>query len=1217
MQYIKDLFRKDIYRKIEEVIKVDQHDEGTVKNEIQEYVATPDIKDHFCQVYNAVAEYPSEPHEGIGIWVSGFFGSGKSSFAKILGYTLANRKIISQSASQWFIENVRDKQITNYLQNINSRFPIHAIIFDVSMDRGVRTASEQITEIMYKALLRELGYAEDFDLAELEITLEAKGRLDEFVSLFNKEYSPATWEEERDMAMGISYASAVLHKMMPDVFPREDSWSNSLGTKKDSGDFIGRADITPNKLAERAFGLMAKRKPEAGLVFIIDEVGQYVSRSVQKMLDLQAVVQAFGKESKNRFKARQIVAPCWIVVTSQEKLNEVVDAMEGRVVELARLQDRFPTTIDLKQSDIQEVTAKRVLEKKDAGWKKLSELFDKNEGHLKTYCKLERTSRDTTVTKEDFINLYPYLPYQIELCIDIVAGLRLKRGAQKHIGGSNRTIIKQAQQMLIHPRTNIADQETGNLVTLDKVYELLYAGNLLPVEVTREVDGVARHIHYNEMALKVTKAIVLLEAVKDLPRTAHNIAVVLHPSVNSGSILNDVKDAITKLEKAQIIRASEEGYKLLTVQEKNWDTERASLAPKPKQRSIIKQEIIKEIFSAPKTRTYNYKGMRTFRVGLFIDGEKVEEGDIPLSIHIADNENDFKEKIQQLCVQSRQDSHRNEVFWVFLVHEDIHRLIEEKFRSNEMIATYSRIRAQNQISPEQSACLEDEKQRENRIHQDLRSKITKVTESGSGLFRGVEKDGSELGNSISEIITGMLDSAVPELYPKLEIGARKIKGDEPEKILTTANLKGLPSIFYDKDDGLNLVVKHDNKYQPNINAEIAQEILNYIKNEHSYGTKVTGNSLEEHFKGFDYGWEGDILRLVLAVLFRGGAIEVTHQGVRHRGYSDPDARLPFTNNRAFKSATFAPRETLDLKMRADAAKHYEEITGNEVNIEEEAIAFAFKKLAEEDKEILLPLQERTNALGLPVKDTLSEFRQTIDSVLNSEIDDCVKILAGEGKSYKESREKIRRLAEALSDEDMKNIQNAKSVLIAIMPLLEKLGLDGEVHEKAETLRKALNSDNFYDELESIRLNTQGIYAVYRKAYSDKHNQRKEMFEKAIESVKGHVKFALLDKDMQDSLLTPFIERCCNTAILKDTSACEKCRATIEQMDSDVLAIQGMKDNAVRQIEKLTDSGKIEYLRVSEIISGYIEKEEDVEIALQKIKEKIMKMLAEGYKISFQ
>ena len=124
MDKIGTLFKKNIKRRIEEVIKVDQDDEETVKDEIEEYVATPDIKDHFNHVYNAVATYPSEPHEGIGIWVSGFFGSGKSSFAKILGYTLANRKVLSKSASDWFTQNVQDEQITNYLQNINNRFPI-------------------------------------------------------------------------------------------------------------------------------------------------------------------------------------------------------------------------------------------------------------------------------------------------------------------------------------------------------------------------------------------------------------------------------------------------------------------------------------------------------------------------------------------------------------------------------------------------------------------------------------------------------------------------------------------------------------------------------------------------------------------------------------------------------------------------------------------------------------------------------------------------------------------------------------------------------------------------------------------------------------------------------------------------------------------------------------------------------------------------------------
>ena len=151
MQTIKNLFLRPIDRKIEEVIQVDQHDENVVQKEIEEYVVTDSIKDHFVTVYNKIAEYASEPHRGIGVWVSGFFGSGKSSFAKLLGYTLADRQVLGKNASQWFIENVRDKNITSYLQNICSRFKIHSVIFDVSMDRGVRTASDRIQKLCIKS----------------------------------------------------------------------------------------------------------------------------------------------------------------------------------------------------------------------------------------------------------------------------------------------------------------------------------------------------------------------------------------------------------------------------------------------------------------------------------------------------------------------------------------------------------------------------------------------------------------------------------------------------------------------------------------------------------------------------------------------------------------------------------------------------------------------------------------------------------------------------------------------------------------------------------------------------------------------------------------------------------------------------------------------------------------------------------------------------------
>ncbi len=193
MEVIRDLFAKEIDRRIEEVIKVDQTDEATVHNELQEYVITESIADHFITVFRAIADAPAEPHEGIGIWVSGFFGSGKSSFAKIVGYTVANRTVCSVCASDIVKEKVKydlspstaDSFIA-YLDLINAKIPTHAIIFDVSTDRGVRYANERITEIMYKALLRELGYAEDFDLAELEITLEADGQLDEFCKEFQK-----------------------------------------------------------------------------------------------------------------------------------------------------------------------------------------------------------------------------------------------------------------------------------------------------------------------------------------------------------------------------------------------------------------------------------------------------------------------------------------------------------------------------------------------------------------------------------------------------------------------------------------------------------------------------------------------------------------------------------------------------------------------------------------------------------------------------------------------------------------------------------------------------------------------------------------------------------------------------------------------------------------------------------------------------------------------
>lgn len=185
-----------------------------------------------------------------------------------------------------------------------------------------------------------------------------------------------------------------------------DSWRQSA---------MKRADLTPGLLAERALALMARRRPGQTLVFVVDEVGQYVARDVQKMLDLMGVVQSLGRVGRGKL---------WLVVTSQEKLTELVGGLDDQRVELARLMDRFPLQIHLEPSDISTVTSQRVLSKNAAAEPLLRELFTTHRGRLSDHTRLSADFRLPELTADAFRDLYPLLPYHIDLIIQIVSGLR-------------------------------------------------------------------------------------------------------------------------------------------------------------------------------------------------------------------------------------------------------------------------------------------------------------------------------------------------------------------------------------------------------------------------------------------------------------------------------------------------------------------------------------------------------------------------------------------------------------------------------------------------------------------------------------------------------------------------------------------------------------------------------------------------------------------------
>ncbi|MGA8610592.1 MAG: BREX system P-loop protein BrxC [Xanthobacteraceae bacterium] len=1232
MKTIGDLLTRDLSRKIEEIIQVDQADEQSVYAEITEYIATDSIREQYHDLLKAVAEAPSDPNESVGVWVSGFFGSGKSSFAKNLGYALENRTVLGSKFADLFKQQLGDTRTSDLLDFINGRTPTQVILFEVAKEADTRKVTQRIAELMYTVLLRELGYSEDFDIAELEIELEAEGKLPEFVAtcqtLLNKD-----WETVRAGAQKLSRASAILHELDPKLYPSADSWSLSQRNRD--------ASISVSKVVKRTFDLWGRRRKGKALVFIIDEVGQHVARSGDKIEDLRATIEEFGKVGKNLLKQGTIIAPCWIVVTSQEKLEEVVAAIDSKRVELAKLQDRFHYRVDLAPSDIREVATKRVLAKKAEAEIPLKKLFSENGGQLNAELRLERTTRRTDINENDFIHFYPYPPHYIDLCIGIMSGIRLQPGAPRHYGGSNRTIIKQAYEMLVSDRTAFAKKPIRALVTLDKVFELV-EGNLSNEKRT-DIHQIAERFKDDSedhgWALRVAKAICLLEFIRDLPRTEVNLAAVLIDEVGKARPMSEVQAAVNRLNTAQFIRNTEEGWKLQTAQEKNWETERRGyLEPKPRERNELSRTALQQIFDEPEFKTFRYQN-RSFRIGISVDGTGIgDEGELLLTLCAAEDADELVKRIEEIRTESQQKAHENDLYWLFCLSPEIDELVGQLHASRKMVDKFNQLSAQQKISPDEATCLQDEKNSKNGYETRLREKLTEAMERGTGMFRGVQKDASALGKGLGEILKKLFGQVVPDLYPKLQMGSRPLKGDEAEQILKAADLKALPNVFYVGDHGLGLVVKDGPKNIVNANADVAKEVLDYLKSEHSYGNKDSriGRALEKRFGGTPYGWERDMLRLILATLFRAGEIEVTYQGNRFHNYQDPASRTPFTSNPAFRSSLFSPRQSVGLKTLTQAVQQLEDLTGEEVDVEEGAIATAFKKVTAEELEKLYPLKATAEAHRLPILSMLSEYQQTLAGIQSSASDDCVRILTENGKDFGETRDKVRKLREWLNAEALGVLRQARFAIEQIWQRLASHSPSPEIASSVEELKALLSSDQFVDSWSEIKSKTSAITATYKQVYLELFERRRMTYLKAIDEIKLRPEweplrpvvkeetdeFARRQIDaenakkqvMADTILAALLVRVGSDEDRENVSSGKGLgRASLTEMETDLIAVEGLKFSVLLKLQELSLSVEprpVKRLKIGEFFNKPIRTQDDLDATIEKLRESLQKCIDE-------
>jgi len=511
-------------------------------------------------------------------------------------------------------------------------------------------------------------------------------------------------------------------------------------------------------------------------------------------------------------------------------------------------------------------------------------------------------------------------------------------------------------------------------------------------------------------------------------------------------------------------------------------------------------------------------------------------------------------------------------------------------------------------------------------------------ERGTGMFRGVQKDASALGKGLGEILKKLFGQVVPDLYPKLHMGSRPLKGDEAEQILKAADLKALSNVFYPGEHGLSLVVKDGPKNIVNTNADVAKEVLDYLKSEHSYGNKDSrmGKALEKRFGVTPYGWERDMLRLILATLFRAGEIEVTYQGNRFHNYQDPASRTPLINNPAFRSSLFSPRQSVGLKTLTQAVQQLEDLTGEEVDVEEGAIATAFKKVAAEELEKLYPLKATAEAQRLPILPLLSEFQQTLVGIQSSSSDDCVRILTENEANFGETRDKVRKLRESLDGEAIAVLRQARFAIEQIWQRLASHCPSPEIATSVEDLKALLSSDQFIDSWSEIDGKTSAIVAAYKEVYLELFKSRRTAYLKAIDEIKLRPEWEPLrpvvkeeldefakkqieaenakKQIMADTMLGALLVRVGSDEDRDNVSSGKTLgKASLTEMETDLVAVEGLKSSVLLKLQELSLSVEpkpVRRLKIAQFFNQPIRTQDELDATIERLRESLQKCIDE-------
>jgi hypothetical protein len=929
---------------------------------------------------------------------------------------------------------------------------------------------------------------------------------------------------------------------------------------------------------------MKRRKPGRSLMFVVDEVGQFVARDVSKMLDLQAVVQQLGVKGRGKH---------WIVITSQEKLNELVSGLEGSKIELARLMDRFPLQVHLEPSDISEVTSRRVLKKTSAAESALGKLFDENRGRMMQHTRMSADITLPELGRQSFVDLYPLLSYQIDLIIQVVSGLRTQGGASRHVGGANRTIIKLAQQLLIHPQIRLAEQNVGALVRLDQVYDLV-EGNISS-DIRAKITSIPARVKH-PLASAVAKTVCLLQFVRSVRRSAENVAAALHPSVDSDSCLVSVREALAELEKEMLVRNADDGYRIPTPAEDDWDQTRNSFEPRRADENRLYTETLKG-FWAP-VPTFSLGDTKQFKAGLMVNGKEEVAGDITFNVQLADDAAMAKTMAEEARKRSQVES--KNVFWVVTVHDEIRRELREAYRSQQMIEKKGR----EATGADVTALIAEEKVRHSRHLSELRRRLRTACFSGSIFFRGNDRSPDPSATDVGKTAVGVLGGVLPTVYDRFAEASAKAadlrKG--VDALFVAENLNGLPAVFS------QLSLLRDEQGRPVFKTDVTplSEVMAQIEAKANYGEQATGKFLEDEFAKPPFGWDFEAVRLLTLSLLRAGRIEAISKGVTIDSATSSNAKECFSNNNLFRSTNFRPKKSVDFQVIVEAAENFKNTFGNETK---ELAAGSI--VAEIRREIDRHYDDLDRILGtlrtyrLPGAEVIENATDQMKAIRRGTEENAITAFNAGHRTIKDAIRRAADLSNLLTEPALKDIERARQVIATKLPELRaESDLDPGIAKRGDELQDLLARETFYRELAAIEQAATLIQAEHKRRYDEALGDRVKTYVAALGALAKTPGWERLDEAQHDEIARP-LRQCADPAWNNQT---------IRHLRSETEACEKRLSAAVEKVHQILEGERLATVSVAQFFEGGIENEEQLEQALIGIRDEFSRLLGAGKKV---